>query len=73
MGFQYQDRISQMLTLLEADVARLHQVISNPHVAPRCAHLACTAGIPSTPWRNSIATTTESADKQPRLRRDNFL
>jgi len=34
MGFQYQDRISQMLTLLEADVARLQQVISNPSVAP---------------------------------------
>lgn len=34
MGFQYQDRISQMLTLLEADVARLHRAISNPHEAP---------------------------------------
>lgn len=34
MGFQYQDRISQMLNLLEADVARLQQVFSCPDVLP---------------------------------------
>lgn len=34
MGFQYQDRISQMLALIESDVARLHQVISDIRTVP---------------------------------------
>ena len=29
-GFQYQDRISQMLTLIEGDIARLQQTFSGP-------------------------------------------
>ena len=30
MGFQYQDRISQMLTLIEGDMARLQEAFSSP-------------------------------------------
>jgi methyl-accepting chemotaxis protein len=29
MGFQYQDRVSQMMALLESDIARLHEAFAN--------------------------------------------
>ncbi len=34
IGFQYQDRISQMMALLEADMARLHEVLNTAGGAP---------------------------------------
>ena len=34
VGFQYQDRISQMMTLLHDDMARLEAALSQPTQAP---------------------------------------
>jgi hypothetical protein len=34
-GFQYQDRISQMMALLEADMARLQQAAAGPEALPQ--------------------------------------
>jgi methyl-accepting chemotaxis protein len=41
-GFQFQDRISQMLTLLESDMLRLQQVLAaqTPEVPPVASWLA---------------------------------
>ena len=47
VGFQCQDRISQMMSLLHTDIQRLGEAIAEPQADPdgSCAALACAAGI----------------------------